>query len=97
MITSIITIRNKKPYLETSSVSPPICHVTSHIFIDTAQIIDQNFTGDAGVLESVKAASDIFSPMSGEVTDLNTEVEKNPGLINQDCYGAGRHKNRHNS
>jgi glycine cleavage system H protein len=33
--------------------------------------------------------SDIFSPVDGEVTEVNPEIEENPGLINSDPYGAG--------
>ncbi len=40
-------------------------------------------------VESVKAASDIFSPMSGRVTEINRKLEDNPGLINKDCYDKG--------
>jgi glycine cleavage system H protein len=41
------------------------------------------------VVESVKAASDIYSPVSGEVTETNPALESNPGLVNTDPYGAG--------
>jgi len=40
-------------------------------------------------IESVKAASDIFSPLSGEVIGVNTKLENNPALINQSCYSDG--------
>lgn len=40
-------------------------------------------------VESVKAASDIYAPLSGEVTQVNTALENNPGLINQSCYEDG--------
>ena len=40
-------------------------------------------------VESVKAASDIFSPMSGKVSEVNSELESNPGLINKDCFEKG--------
>ena len=40
-------------------------------------------------IESVKAASDIFAPMSGRVTETNRKLEDNPGLINKDCYEKG--------
>ncbi len=40
-------------------------------------------------LESVKAASDIFSPMSGRVIEVNTKLEDNPGLINKSCFEKG--------
>lgn len=43
----------------------------------------------AAVVESVKAAFDIYAPASGKVTAVNKELESNPGLVNQDCYGAG--------
>jgi len=41
------------------------------------------------VVESVKAASDVFSPASGEVVAVNSEVEATPGLINEDALGRG--------
>ena len=40
------------------------------------------------VIESVKAASDIYSPVSGEITEINPDLVKKPELINQDPYGA---------
>ena len=42
-----------------------------------------------GVLESVKAASDLYLPVSGTVTDINTSLLDDPGLVNRDCYGQG--------
>jgi glycine cleavage system H protein len=41
------------------------------------------------VVESVKAASDIYSPISGEVIEVNPAVEGDPSLVNTDPYGAG--------
>ena len=40
-------------------------------------------------VESVKAASDIFSPMGGRVVEINRDLEDKPALINKDCYGKG--------
>ncbi|MFA5039046.1 MAG: glycine cleavage system protein GcvH [Candidatus Omnitrophota bacterium] len=40
-------------------------------------------------VESVKAASDIFAPVSGSVTQANHQLNNQPGLINQDCYNQG--------
>jgi glycine cleavage system H protein len=40
------------------------------------------------VVESVKAASDIYSPASGEVIEVNADLVKKPELVNQDPYGA---------
>jgi len=46
--------------------------------------------GDAcAVVESVKAASDIYAPVSGEVIEFNPALEDNPGLLNSDPYGDG--------
>ncbi|CAI9553184.1 unnamed protein product [Staurois parvus] len=42
-----------------------------------------------GTLESVKAASELFSPLTGEVTDINGALADNPGLVNKSCYGEG--------
>ncbi|MBU1864145.1 MAG: glycine cleavage system protein GcvH [Candidatus Omnitrophica bacterium] len=41
------------------------------------------------VVESVKAAFDIFAPLSGRVLEVNTDLENNPALINSDPYGKG--------
>ena len=40
-------------------------------------------------LESVKSASDIFSPISGRITEVNEELSDDPGLINRSCYDKG--------
>ncbi|MBP7162756.1 MAG: glycine cleavage system protein GcvH [Candidatus Omnitrophica bacterium] len=40
-------------------------------------------------VESVKAASDIYCPMSGKVVEVNSELEEDPELLNKDCYEAG--------
>ena len=40
-------------------------------------------------LESVKAASDIYAPLSGRIIELNTELESEPSLINRSCYEKG--------
>ena len=42
-----------------------------------------------GVIESVKAAFDIYAPASGEVVEINEELEDSPECINEDPYGAG--------
>jgi glycine cleavage system H protein len=44
---------------------------------------------EIAVVESSKAASDVYSPVAGQVTEVNTELESKPELINQDCYGQG--------
>jgi glycine cleavage system H protein len=42
-----------------------------------------------GEIESVKAVSDLYSPLGGEVIATNDELEQNPGLVNEDPYGRG--------
>jgi glycine cleavage system H protein len=44
---------------------------------------------NVAVVESVKAASDIYSPVGGEVIAVNSELESNPALVNTDPYNAG--------
>ena len=58
------------------------------VYVELPQVgyaVSQN--GTIGVVESVKAASDIYSPLSGEVTAVNETVLADPALINQDAYG----------
>ncbi|MCG8577848.1 MAG: glycine cleavage system protein GcvH [Flavobacteriales bacterium] len=42
-----------------------------------------------GSIEAVKTVSDLFMPLSGEVTEINEEIESNPEVVNSDPYGAG--------
>jgi glycine cleavage system H protein len=42
-----------------------------------------------GELESVKAVSEIYAPLGGEVVDSNARLEDEPQLVNEDCYGEG--------
>lgn len=44
---------------------------------------------ELAVVESTKAANDIYSPVAGKVIEVNDELESRPELINQDCYSAG--------
>src|SRR6201990_3211813 len=60
------------------------------VFAETPPIGKALKKGDpAAVVESVKAASDVFAPTSGEVIAVNSEVESTPGLINEDALGRG--------
>ena len=45
--------------------------------------------GDLGVVESIKAVSDLYSPVSGTVTAVNDELENTPELVNEDPFGDG--------
>ena len=48
-----------------------------------------NAGAEAGVVESVKAASDIYAPVSGTITEVNEALEDAPETVNQDPYGDG--------
>lgn len=59
------------------------------VYLEVPEVGDNLKQGkDLGVVESVKAASDLFSPVSGEVVEVNEEVVDNPEVINTDPYGA---------
>lgn len=59
------------------------------VFVDLPMVGD-TVTKDTetAVVESVKAASDVFSPLSGEVVEVNSAIADDPGLVNQDAEGA---------
>jgi glycine cleavage system H protein len=60
------------------------------VFAEVPSVGKKLKQGDAAaVVESVKAASDVFAPVSGEVVAVNSEVESTPGLINEDALGKG--------
>ncbi|MGV2873910.1 glycine cleavage system protein GcvH [Colwellia sp. E150_009] len=60
------------------------------VFVELPDVGDQVSTGDdICVAESVKAASDIYAPISGEVVEVNEELEDSPELVNSDAYGSG--------
>lgn len=52
---------------------------------------------ECGALESVKAASEVYSPVSGKVTEKNSQVEDSPALVNTSCYEKGKSKQRDSS
>lgn len=60
------------------------------VFVELPEEGAEIAAGDAcGVVESVKAASDVYSPLSGEVTAINAALDDAPELVNGDPYGAG--------
>lgn len=60
------------------------------VFVDLPAVKKALAVGDdAAVVESVKAAADVYSPVNGEVIEANTALSDKPELINQDPYGAG--------
>jgi glycine cleavage system H protein len=60
------------------------------VFVDLPEVGAKFNKGDAAaVVESVKAASDVFAPASGEVVEVNSKLTDNPSLVNEDAQGAG--------
>lgn len=53
--------------------------------------IDETYEagGECAVIESVKAASDIYAPVAGQISDINEELEEAPETVNDDPYGSG--------
>ena len=57
------------------------------VYVDMPEVDDEVSQGeDFGAVESVKAASDLISPVSGTVVEVNTALEEHPELINEDAF-----------
>ena len=64
--------------------------LTDVVFVELPAVGRQVKAGEScAVVESVKTASDIYSPLTGEVLAVNAAVVENPALVNSDPYGAG--------
>ena len=64
--------------------------LTDVVLVDLPQVGRKVSAGDqVAVIESVKAASDIYAPVSGEITEVNEALNSEPALINTDPYGRG--------
>jgi len=75
-----------------------VCGISDHaqeamgdlVFVELPRVGDSVKAGEKfAVVESVKAASDVYTPISGTVTAVNTDLEGDQGLINRDPYQAG--------
>ncbi|MBD5206854.1 MAG: glycine cleavage system protein GcvH [Bacteroidales bacterium] len=59
------------------------------VYVDLPEVGDEVEAGeDFGAVESVKAASDLISPVSGEVVEVNSELEDKPEAINENAFGC---------
>lgn len=57
------------------------------VYVDMPEVDDEVTAGEEfGAVESVKAASDLISPVSGTVVEINEELEDSPALVNQDAF-----------
>ena len=60
------------------------------VFVELPDVGRSVDAGEAyGVVESVKAVSDVYAPVAGEVSEVNGALEDEPDLVNSDAYGAG--------
>lgn len=71
----------------TSFAAEQLGDVTYVELPEIGQAVDAG--AETAVVESVKAASDIYAPAAGEVADVNDALENHPELVNQDPYGEG--------
>lgn len=64
--------------------------LTDVVFVELPEVGREASKGDAvAVVESVKAASDIYAPLSGEITEGNAAAESDPSIVNSDPHGEG--------
>jgi glycine cleavage system H protein len=75
-----------------------VCGISDHaqeslsdvVYVEFPEVGDSFSQGETfGVVESVKAASDLYMPMGGEIVAVNEALEDEPELVNSDPYGAG--------
>ncbi|MCW8329273.1 glycine cleavage system protein GcvH [Photobacterium sp. SDRW27] len=60
------------------------------VFVDLPEVGDSTEAGESfSLVESVKAASDIYAPVTGEIVEINEELEDSPELINEEPYEGG--------
>lgn len=60
------------------------------VFVELPEVGAKVSAGDAvAVVESVKAASDIYAPLAGEIAEINEQLEDSPELVNEDPFGEG--------
>ncbi len=64
--------------------------LTDVVFIELPDVGDHVFKEESfGEIESVKAVSDLYSPVNGEIIEVNTKLENDPSLVTNDPFGAG--------
>ncbi len=75
-----------------------VCGISDHaqeslsdiVYVELPEVGDAFDTGDSfGVVESVKASSDVYMPMGGEITAVNEELDDAPEMVNDDPYVEG--------
>jgi glycine cleavage system H protein len=60
------------------------------VYVELPDVGSARKKGDPfGVVESVKAASDVYMPVGGEIVEVNKDLDENPGTVNEDPFGSG--------
>jgi glycine cleavage system H protein len=60
------------------------------VFVELPEVGSSVERGEPfGVIESVKAVSDLYAPVTGEVVEVNADLADHPSSVNEDCYGDG--------
>jgi glycine cleavage system H protein len=60
------------------------------VYVELPAVGTTLHAGDVfGVVESVKAVSDLYAPVAGEVVEINSDLATRPQIVNEDCYGDG--------
>lgn len=59
------------------------------IYLDIPELAEVKAGDSFGTIEAVKTVADMFAPVSGKITEINTAINDNPASVNQDPYGAG--------
>jgi glycine cleavage system H protein len=59
------------------------------IYVDVTATDTVSKGDSCGTIEAVKTVSDIFAPVSGKIIEVNTKINDNPAVVNQDPYGEG--------
>lgn len=66
------------------------CMLGDLVYVELPEVESSLELGqECAVIESVKAAADVYSPISGEVVEINEAILENPQLVNEDPYGKG--------
>lgn len=82
-----VRVEGNKAYIGISDYAQE--HLGEVVFVDLPEVDTEINAGDQFVvLESVKAVSDVYAPVSGKVVEVNEELLDNPGLINESPYEA---------
>jgi glycine cleavage system H protein len=75
-----------------------VCGISDHaqeelsdvVYVELPEVSEELDKGESfGVVESVKAASDLYMPMGGEIVEINDALQDSPELVNEDAYGEG--------